>query len=164
MSKGVKLKLEYPFEDGNKFNNLPPNLEHLCLITDWNKYDFPINFENRLYNLNNLPKKLKVLEITPNTYVPIETLPEGLETLIISCKPKLHYIEQTNINLPKNLNMLILNYITDTSFYKNIIENLFNNNLTCKYLLLRNQHSRQYAESIEYIKTNFPNIKLIGMT
>lgn len=161
--KYLKLNIAKPFYQDNLFNNLPINLEHLCIYSNINKYCGFHNFnEEYLFNLNNLPKNLKMLEIMPNTYKPIEHLPEGLETLIIYNKVHLNYPKQTIINLPANLNMLILNFGINVD-YKNIIEKMFNNKLTCKYLMMYNTDFRliQFKRNIDYIRMSYPSIKIL---
>jgi len=152
-----------PFYQDNLFTNLPINLEHLCIYSYRNKYSGLNNFnDEQLFNLNNLPARLKILEIVPNIYKPIEHLPEGLETLIIYNTPYLNNPEQTIINLPTNLNMLILNFSIDVD-YKNIIEKMFNNKLTCKYLMMYYTDFRlvQFKQNIDYIRKTFPTIKIL---
>lgn len=152
-----------PFYQDNLFNNLPINLEHLCIYSYRNKYSGLNNFnDEHLFNLNNLPARLKILEIMPNIYKPIEYLPEKLETLIIYNTPYLNHPEQTIINLPINLNMLILNFCIDVN-YENIIEKMFNNKLTCKYLMMYNTDFRliQFKQNINYIRMSYPSIKIL---
>jgi hypothetical protein len=161
--KYLKLNIAKPFYQDNLFNNLPINLEHLCIYSNTNKYSGFYNFnEEYLFNLNNLPKNLKMLEIMPNTYKPIEHLPEGLETLIIYNKSYLNYPEQTFIKLPANLNMLVLNFSVNVN-YKKIIEKMFNNKLTCKYLMLyyTDKNCFEHMKTISYIRYTFPTTKIL---
>ena len=160
--KYLKLYIANPFYQENLFDNLPSNLEHLCLLSNINKYSSDDINENNLFNLNNLPKNLKILEIMPNTYKPIENLPDGLETLIIHNKSFLEYPEQTIINLPKNLNLLILNLSCGVDYIE-IIKKMFNNKLTCKCLMipLSSRIRVEHIENINNIRLLFPKIKIL---
>ena len=166
--KYLKIYLGNPFYQESLLDNLPPTLEHLCIYSDVHKHSRYNKFNREyLYNLNNLPASLKILEIMPHTYKPIETLPEGLETLIIYNNPKFNYNklehqDHTFINLPKNLNMLILNFEIDIDC-KKIIEQMFNNKLTCKYLILHTDDfsTYEFEKNINYIRMTYPSIKIL---
>jgi hypothetical protein len=170
--KYFKLYLSCPFYKENLLDNLPVNLEHLCLFSNINKYDISNNSyininENNLFNLNNLPPNLKILEIMPNTYKPIENLPENLETLLLYNNSNNLELDFVPIKLPKNLNLLVINFNNNAN-YQIIIEKLFNNELTCKNLILYFSHIENYGQyndtkfkTISYMRTKFPTIKIL---
>ena len=160
--KYFKLYLANPFYQENLLYNLPANLEHLCLYSNNNKYySIPID-ENHLFNLNHLPANLKILEIMPNTYQPIENLPKGLETLIIYNNAFLCHPEHVLCNLPENLNLLVLNFSVNVN-YKIVIKKLFNNKLTCKNVMLYSSESRtlEHMQNISHIRKSFPRVKIL---
>ena len=65
----------------------------------------------------------------PNTYKPIENLPENLETLLLYNNSNNLELDFVPIKLPKNLNLLVINFNNNAN-YQIIIEKLFNNELT----------------------------------
>jgi hypothetical protein len=158
------------FSNNNLFCNLPSSLEYLGIFT----FKLPIDRKENepLLNLNNLPSTLKVLEIPLDSYEDCNNLPCSLDTLILHSRNDFEYKLETKLQLPSNLNMLILNIDScDISYYgySSIIEKVFNNKLTCKYLYINSyqeyyggQISRcRFNEEIIDIRMRFPNVMVL---
>lgn len=162
--KYLKFMHTHCFQNKDLFCYLPSSLEYLGIFT----YMFPDRKKNEpLLDLNNLPSKLKVLEIPLDCYKDCYNLPCNLETLILHGRDNFDYKLDKKIELPNNLNMLILNLDKcKYHIYFDLIKKVFNNKLTCKYLLLKSNKEYingivstcYFNEDIIDIRQNFPNV------